>query len=45
MASERDEYFTEMLDNLNEYNNRHGQIFSSKNIKEAVLRVMEGEEE
>ena len=44
MATEGDEYFTEMLDHLNEYNDRHGQIFSSKHIKEAVLRVMEVEE-
>ena len=34
-----------MLDHLNEYHDRHGQILSSKNLKEAVLRVMEGEEE
>ena len=33
-----------MLDHLNEYHNRHGQILSSKNIKEAVLRVMDEEE-
>ena len=45
MATERDEYFTDMLDHLNEYNNFHGQILSSKNLKEAVLRVMEEEEE
>ena len=34
-----------MLDHLNEYNDRHSQILSSKNFKEAVLRVMEEEEE
>ena len=34
-----------MLDHINEYNDCHGQILSSKNIKEAVLRVMEEEEE
>ena len=45
MATERDEYFTEILDNLNKYNDSHGQILSSKNLKEAVFRVMEEEEE
>ena len=45
MATERDEYFTDMLDHLNKYNNLHGQILSSKNLKEAVLQVMEEEEE
>ena len=45
MASERYEYFTEMLDHLNEYNDRHGQRLSSKKLKEAVLQVMEEEEE
>ena len=45
MASERDEYFTEIIDNLNEYNDRHGQRLSSKKLKEAVLQVMEEEEE
>ena len=45
MATERYEYFTEMLDHLNKYNDRHGQILSSKNLKEAVLRVMEEREE
>ena len=30
-----------MLDHLNEYNDLQGQILSSKNLKEAVLRVME----
>ena len=45
MANERDEYFTEMIDHLNEYNNHKGQILSSKIFKEAVLRVMEEEEQ
>ena len=45
MATERDEYFTEILDNLNKYNDSHGQIFSSKNLKEAVRRVMKQKEE
>ena len=34
-----------MLDHLNEYNYRCGQILSNKNLKEAVFRVMEEEEE
>ena len=33
MANSGNEYFTEMLDPLNEYNDCHGQILSSKNIK------------
>ena len=41
MATEGEEYFTEMPDHLNGYNDRHGQILSSKFLKEAVLRVME----
>ena len=45
MATERDKYFTEMLDYLNKYNDRRGQSLSNKNFKEAVLRVMEEEEE
>ena len=44
MVTERDEYFTEMLDYLDKYNDRHGQRLSSKNLKEAVLRVMKEEE-
>ena len=34
-----------MLDHLNKYNDCHGQILSSKNTKEAVIRVMQEEEE
>ena len=45
MATEDNEYFTDILDTLNKYQDRHGQRLSSKNIKEAVLRVMEEEEE
>ena len=36
MATEKVEYFTDMLDHLDEYNDRHGQILSSKNLKEDV---------
>ena len=43
MVTSGDEYFTEMLDHLNKYHDRHVQILSSKNFKESVLRVMEEE--
>ena len=33
------------MDHLNEYNEHHGKRLSSKNIQEAVLVVMEEEEE
>ena len=39
------EYFTDILDHLNEYNDCYGQRLSSKKLKEAVLRVVEEEEE
>ena len=45
MATSDYTYFTEMLDYLNEYHDRQGQKLSSKNLKEAVLRIMEEEEE
>ena len=45
MATSGDEYFTEILDHLNEYNDRHGQVLSNKNLKEAVIRVFQEEEE
>ena len=43
MATPREEYFTKMLDSLLEHNHRHGIPFSSKNVQEAVRRVMEEE--
>ena len=43
MATPRKEYFMDMLDHLNEYNEHHGKRLSSKNIQEAVLIVMEEE--
>ena len=43
MATEGNEYFTDIIDALNKYQDRHGQRFSSKHPKEAVLRVMEQE--
>ena len=45
MATERDEYFAEMLDHLNKYDDSHGQRLSSKNLKEAVIWFMEEKEE
>ena len=45
MDTEGNEYFTDILDHLNGYQDRHGQRLSSKNLKEAVIRVMDEEEE
>ena len=41
MATEDNEYFTEILDTLIRYKDRHSQILSSKKLKEAVCRVMD----
>ena len=45
MATEDNEYFTDILDTLNEYQDRQGQRLSSKKLKEALLRVIDEEEE
>ena len=45
MATEDIEYFTDILNTLKKYQDRHGQRLSSKKLKEAVLRVMDEEEE
>ena len=45
MDTEDNEYFTDVLDTLNKYQDCHGQRLSSKKLKEAVLRVMEQQEE
>ena len=45
MATVDNVYFSDILDTLNIYQDRHGQRLSSKNLKEAVLRVMDKEEE
>ena len=45
MANVDNEYFTDILDTLNEYQDRHGQRLSSKKLKKALLRVMDDEEE
>ena len=45
MPTEDNEYFTDIIDTLKRYQDCHGQILSSKKLKEAVLRVMDEEEE
>ena len=45
MATEDNEYFTDILDTMHKYKNRHGQILSSKKLKKAVLHVMDEEKE
>ena len=45
MANVDYEYFTDVLDTLNKYQDRHGQRLSSKKLREAVRRVMDEEEE
>ena len=45
MATEDNEYFSDVLDTLNEYQDRHGQRLSSKKLREAVCRVMDEQEE
>ena len=45
MATEGNEYFTDILDHINGYHDCHGQRLSSKKLKEAALRVMEQQEE
>ena len=44
MATEHNEYFTDVLDTLNKYQYRHVQILSSKNLEEDLLCVMDEEE-
>ena len=45
IATEVNEYFTDILDHLNGYQDCHCQIFSSKKVKDAVIRVTEQQEE
>ena len=45
MANVDNEYFSDILDTLTEYQDRHGQRLSSKKLIKAVLRVMDEEEE
>ena len=44
MATEDNEYFMDILDTLNKYQDRHSQRLSSKKLKEVVLCVMDEEE-
>ena len=44
MTNADNEYFTDVLDTLNEYQDSHGQRLSSKKLREAVRRVMDEEE-
>ena len=43
MTNPKEKYFTEVLDHLNEYNDRQSQQFSSKKLQDAVIRVMKEE--
>ena len=45
MATEGNEYFTDFLHTLNKYQDCHGQKLSSKYLNEAILHVMEQQEE
>ena len=45
MSNVDNAYFTNVLDTLNKYQDSHGQRLSSKKLKEALLRVMDEEEE
>ena len=45
MATEGNEYSTDIIDHPNGYYDRHDQRLSSKKLKGAVLRIMEHEEE
>ena len=44
MSTAREEYYTKMLDSLHDDNDRHGTPLFSKNLQEAVIRVIEEEE-
>ena len=41
MATKNNDYFTDILDTLNRYQDCHNQILSIKKLKEAVLCVMD----
>ena len=45
MDIECNEYFTDVLDTLNKYQDHQGQRLSSKKLREDVRRVMDEEEE
>ena len=40
MANVDNEYFSEILDTLNKYQDRHRKRLSSKNLREAICLVM-----
>ena len=44
MATAYNEYFTDVLDTQNEYQDHHGQRLSSKKLREAVCCVIDEEE-
>ena len=45
MDSDKIEYFTDILDTLNKYQDLHGQRLSSKKLREDVCRVINEKEE
>ena len=45
MANVENDYFSDVLDTLNKYQDRHGKRLSSKKLREAVGRVMNEEVE
>ena len=45
MANVDNDYFSDVLDNLNKYQDCHGQRLSSKKLREAVGRVINEEVE
>ena len=45
MANVDNDYFSDVLDTINKYRDRHGKILSSKKLREAVGRVMNEEVE
>ena len=44
MDTEDNEYFKDIIDTLNKYQDLHSQRLPSKKLKEAVLRVMDEED-
>ena len=45
MATPKEEYFTEVMNHINTYDDRHSQILSSKKLRYSVIRVTQDEEE
>ena len=44
MATPKEEYFGEMLDQIIKHNHRHGTPMSNEKLQEAVIRIMEDKE-